>query len=86
MKKTTQETITEIIFIIVLIFVGVSLIINSTKSCDVYIDYDVTVDSITNNTGSITEIKLACYKLCVDELKNNYDLMRDCLDKCERLK
>lgn len=74
------------VFMIVLIFVGISLIINTSKSCDVNIDYDVTVNpKINSSSASLAEIKLACCKLCLDELRSDSSMMRICLEKCEAL-
>lgn len=81
-----QDTIIMIAFLCGIIYLGTALLINTSKSCDVNIDYDVSVDS--NSTGitpSISEVKLACYKLCVDELRANDYKLKMCLDKCEKL-
>lgn len=70
----------------VLGFLAVSLLINTSKSCDVHIDYDVTVSEKTNNTYvNLAEVKLACYKLCAEELRQDSSLMRVCFQKCEVL-
>tara|TARA_Y100000310_G_scaffold28835_1_gene27455 strand:- start:742 stop:996 length:255 start_codon:yes stop_codon:yes gene_type:complete len=82
-----QDNIITIAFIIALFFVAFSLIINTTKSCDVNINYNVTKDiNSTSSDLSMAEIKLSCYKLCVEELASASSTMRDCLDKCEGLK
>jgi len=81
-----MDNIIMIAFIYALLFLAVSLIINTSKSCDVSIDYDVTVD--TNSTGvgpNIVEVKLACYKMCIEELKGRERDFNNCLDKCEAL-
>ena len=80
------DTIMMIGFMFVLGFLAVSLLINTSKSCDVHIDYDVTVSEKTNTTNaSLAEVKLACYRLCTQELRQDSSLMRVCLEKCEVL-
>jgi len=80
-----QETMMMIGFMAVLLFLAISLLFSTGKSCDVYIDYDVTVDSNeTSKAPNIAEVKLACFKLCIEELRTN-SLLDDCLEKCEDL-
>ena len=80
------DHIVMLAFMGAIIFVGVSLLVNTSKSCDVHIDYDVTVGQRLDGTNAtLAEVQLACYKLCVEELKHQDYLMRDCLDKCENL-
>lgn len=71
-----------------LVFVGAGLFYNASKACDVNIDYDVTVDSnVSNNFPNIAEVKLVCYKLCLENT-DTFDggsLQRDCMGKCEAL-
>ena len=74
-----------IAIIITFLFVGAGLFYNASKACDVNIDYKVTVDPSSNSTGSLAEIQLACYKLCVEELRTS-SMMGECLDKCEGLR
>ena len=81
-----QDNLMFGLFIIALVFVGVSLLINTSKSCDVKIDYNVKVNPINNVTASLPEIKLACYKLCAEQLRYDDSLMRNCFEKCEELK
>lgn len=86
MKTDKVNKVLMFAFIGVLLFVGVSLIINTSKSCDVHIDYDVTANSKANLTGvSLAEVKLACYKLCAEELRGDSYLMNNCFNKCEAL-
>lgn len=78
-------------FMAVLLFVGISLLINTSKSCDVYIAYNATVDSINSNLNltnspNLAEIKVACYKMCIDQLHGDSSLLMTCLNKCENLK
>ena len=69
-KTKWEENLFIIIFTMGLIFVGISLIINTSKSCDVHIDYDVSIkDNETIAESEIVQIQFACYKLCVEELK-----------------
>lgn len=70
--------------IIVLLILAISLFYNTTKSCDINIDYDVTVDQ-KNMTSfpNLAEVKLACYNLCIKEVSPDY--LRLCLEKCEKL-
>jgi hypothetical protein len=86
MVKYKDDKIIIITFIVALLFLAVSLLINTSKSCDVNIDYDVVVD--TNTTGiipNVAQIKLACYKLCVNELKGRDNMQKNCFDKCDGL-
>ena len=86
MQSKTQELFVMIGIMAALVFVGVSLVINSYKSCDVSIDYDATVDGLTNETyANLAEVKLACYRLCITELYNDNSMQSKCLDKCEKL-
>ena len=81
-----EKRIIEIGFIIVLLILAGALIFSSFKACDVNIDYDVTVDSFSNNTQvNLPEVKLACFKLCMEQLKGS-NSFEDCLEKCEGLK
>lgn len=76
----------EFAFLLVLLYLATSLFFNSFQSCDVHIDYDVSIDSnesLSNLQGS--EVKLACYKLCIDELKTQQIKFNICMDKCEVL-
>ena len=80
------DTIIMVAFLCGIIYLATALLINTSKSCDVNIDYKVTVDAnATSTIPNISEIKLACYKLCVDELKNSDYTFKMCLDKCEKL-
>jgi len=73
-------------FIIALLILAASIGFNSIKACDVNIDYDVTVDPKINGTSrSIAEVKLACYKMCIDNLRRSDTLQRFCFNKCEVL-
>ena len=85
MSKKLNDIVIPAAFTVAMIFLGVSLIINTSKSCDVSIDYKVTVDSFNNSSApNIYEVKLACYKLCAEEFKNmNY--LEQCMDKCEAI-
>lgn len=79
-----QDTLMMIAFMAVLLFLAVSLLINTSKSCDVNIDYKVSVDTNSTSYPNVAEVKLACYKLCLDQLRGS-DYLNDCLDKCEVL-
>ena len=72
-------------FLAVLIFVGIGLFFNAAKSCDVNIKYDLI--PTTNNTSpiAIAELKLSCYKLCIEQIKGNTALQTTCFDKCEKI-
>lgn len=69
--------------IIVIMFLAISILINSSKSCDVNIDYDVTTN-INSTRPAIAEVKLACYKVCIETLHDT-SLTKTCLNKCEQL-
>lgn len=78
------DRILVIVFIGSIIFLGVSLLVNSSRSCDVSIDYDVSVDGVVNGSGSpvLSEVKLACFKLCLDELRGSDTKYYNCMDAC----
>lgn len=79
-----EDKIKDYLFSAALLFVGISILINSFQSNDVYIDYNVSVSE--NSTGAnLQEVKFACYKLCVEELSHDSNKMETCLDKCELL-
>ena len=81
------DTVIMLAFIGAIVFLGVTLLINTSKSCDVNIDYKASFGSENNaTTSSLAEVKLACYKLCLENLgQNNYGIMDKCLNKCEGL-
>ena len=81
-----RDTMMHIGIMIVLAFLAISLFYNASKSCDVIINYKVSVDSAGNSTTpNLPEVQLACYKICVEELRGDSSMMRTCLDKCEAL-
>lgn len=82
MSDSTSNTI-FIAFVIALFYTGTALFFNSSKSCDVSIDYDVNVSS--GIAPSISEVKFACYKLCLENLKQTDTLMNNCFKSCDGL-
>ena len=70
-------------FIFTLVFLGITLLINTSKSCDINIDYKPTFEGNINTSFTILpEIKLACFELCMKEIRD-YNQQKLCFEKCE---
>ena len=81
----TKDNTLMIAFALALVWVGAGLFYSASKSCDVSIDYDVTVDSFSNATPNVLEIKFACLKLYIDEFSGQSNYFDTCTTQCEAL-
>jgi hypothetical protein len=86
-----NETLTALGLIAVLLFVGVSLIINTGKSCDITMQFIVlganneTLSNDTIGNQSLLEIKYSCTKICIERFENQYSYINDCWKQCNSL-
>ena len=76
-----------VILIITLLYLGTSLFYNTSKSCDVVIDYDATINGVNSTNATLPEVKLACYKICIDSsvIRQSNIRLNNCMNKCECL-
>jgi hypothetical protein len=91
-KNNFTENVGLWIFVAALIFVGVSLLINSSKSCDTTMQFIVlganneTVSNQTIGNQSLLEIKYDCTKICIDRFyASGSNDLRDCYNQCNSL-
>lgn len=86
-----NETLMSIGLILVLLFVGVSLIINTSKSCDTYMQFillgadNETQLNLSLSNQTVLEIRYACTQICINKFySDSYDL-RNCWEQCNGL-
>ena len=90
-KMKDDSPIITIAFIVALLFVGGSLIYNTSKSCDMTMQFIVlganneTLSNQTVGNQSLLEIKYDCTKICIDKFGSQYSYISDCWKQCNSL-
>jgi hypothetical protein len=85
-----NDTLMSIGLIAVLLFLAVSLLINTGKSCDTNIQFIVvgsneTLGNDTVSNQTLLNIKYDCTKICIDKFYSGGSAIKDCWNQCNSL-
>lgn len=86
-----KENLPVYCLVAVLLFVGVSLLINTSKSCDTTMQFiaigpdNETISNESIGNGTVLGIRYECTKLCMNKFYDNSYKLKDCWEQCNKL-